>query len=152
MNRFPAKVSYGILAILELARQDSSVPLQAKIIAKRQHIPSRFIEQILQRLKQTGLIRSIRGAHGGYTLAQDPHQINLAQLVNSLNGEVSDPPGKDGKPGEPNNGLQVSHTLLSTIWNQVQEAEQAALRVISVQSLVEQQQKLETQHGLMYHI
>jgi DNA-binding IscR family transcriptional regulator len=47
---------------------------------------------------------------------------------------------------------QVSNTLLSNIWAQVQEAEQAVLRVISLQTLVEQYQKLESQRSLMYHI
>ena len=95
MNKFPIKVTYGIMATIELARQDGSVPLQAKVIAKRQGIPSRFIEQILQHLKQAGIVRSLRGAQGGYTLAQHPSQISLADLVNSMNGSVSEPPQKN---------------------------------------------------------
>ena len=152
MNRFPIKVTYGILATLELARQDRSIPLQAKIIAKKQHIPSRFIEQILQRLKQAGIVRSLRGAHGGYTLALDPDQISMAQLVNAMNG--SDPISLESNGGSEGtiNGEQVSHALLSTIWQQVEEAEQTVLRCISVQSLLEHYEKLETERALMYHI
>ena len=152
MNKFPIKVTYGIMATIELARQDGSVPLQAKVIAKRQGIPSRFIEQILQHLKQAGIVRSLRGAQGGYTLAQHPSQISLADLVNSMNGSASEPPLKNlPANGHSENG-QVPNALLSSIWQQVQEAEQAVLRVISIQKLLEQYQKLETQHGVMYHI
>ncbi|KPK26155.1 MAG: hypothetical protein AMK69_12625 [Nitrospira bacterium SG8_3] len=152
MNKFPIKVTYGIMATIELARQDGSVPLQAKVIAKRQGIPSRFIEQILQHLKQAGIVRSLRGAQGGYTLAQHPSQISLADLVNSMNGSVSEPPLKNLPANGHSESGQVPNALLSSIWQQVQEAEQAVLRVISIQKLAEQYQKLETQRGVMYHI
>ena len=151
MNRFPIKVTYGIMATIELARHDRSIPLQAKAIAKQQGIPSRFIEQILQGLKQAGIVRSLRGAQGGYTLAQDPSQISLAELVNSMNGNEAMPSTANSSTG-PIGNQGASSTILSTIWAQVQEAEQAVLRVISLQSLVEQQEKLESQRSLMYHI
>ncbi len=151
MNRLPIKVTYGIMATIELARHDRSTPLQAKAIAARQGIPSRFIEQILQGLKQAGLIRSLRGAQGGYTLAQDPNQITLAELVNSMNGSEVPPLAANGSTGQiATRG--ASNAILSGIWAQVQEAEQAVLRVISLQSLVEQHEKLESQRSLMYHI
>ena len=139
------------MATIELARHDRSIPLQAKAIAKQQGIPSRFIEQILQALKQAGIVRSLRGAQGGYTLAQDPSQISLADLVNSMNGNEAIPSTTNSSTGHIEN-RGASSTILSTIWAQVQEAEQAVLRVISLQSLVEQQEKLESQRSLMYHI
>jgi len=151
MSRFSAKVTYGIMATIELARHDRGIPLHAKAIATRQGIPYRFIEQILQGLKQAGIVRSLRGAQGGYTLAQDPHQITLAELVNSMNGTEVSPGTENGSKGHSESG-GASNAILSGIWAQVQEAEQAVLRVISLQSLVEQQQKLESQRSLMYHI
>ncbi|MDH5562835.1 MAG: Rrf2 family transcriptional regulator [Nitrospirota bacterium] len=151
MNRFPIKVTYGIMATIELARHGRSTPLQAKTIAKQQGIPARFIEQILQGLKQAGIVRSLRGAQGGYTLAQDPQQISLAELVNSMNG-AGRPSSMANGSTEQSENPQASNTLLSNIWAQVQEAEQAVLRVISLQTLVEQYQKLESQRSLMYHI
>lgn len=151
MSRFSAKVTYGIMATIELARHERGVPLQAKAIATRQGIPSRFIEHILQGLKQAGIVRSLRGAQGGYTLAQDPRQITLAELVHSLDGTEAAAVTGNGSPAQ-TEPRGASNTILSGIWEQVQEAEQAVLRVISLQSLVEQQQKLESQRSLMYHI
>lgn len=139
------------MATIELACHDRSVPLQAKTIASRQGIPYRFIEHILQILKQAGIVRSLRGAQGGYTLAQDPDQISLAELVNSMNGAEATSSTVNGSAGSPET-RQVTNTILSTIWAQVQEAEQSVLRVISLQSLVEQHQKLESQRSVMYHI
>lgn len=139
------------MATIELASHDRSVPLQAKTIASRQGIPYRFIEHILQVLKRAGIVRSLRGAQGGYTLAQDPSQISLAELVNSMNGSETTSSTVNGSTGSPEN-RQATNTILSTIWGQVQEAEQSVLRVISLQSLVEQHQKLESEHSVMYHI
>lgn len=152
MNRFPIKVTYGIMAALELARHQDAQPVQAKVIAQRQGIPSRFIEQIMQRLKQEGIVHSSRGAQGGYTLTKPPSQISLAHLVNSMNGSQS-PIGSDYLG---NNGgrtpKHLSTALLTGIWEKVEEAEQAVLTNISIQSLLEQYEKLETQRALMYHI
>ena len=139
------------MTTIELACHDRSVPLQAKTIALRQGIPYRFIEQILQVLKQAGIVRSLRGAQGGYTLAQDPGQISLAELVNSMNGPESTSSTVNGSTGSPQD-RQVTNTILESIWAEVQEAEQSVLRVISLQSLVEQHQKLESNRSLMYHI
>ncbi|MEZ4342278.1 MAG: Rrf2 family transcriptional regulator [Nitrospirales bacterium] len=152
MNRFPIKVTYGIMAAIELARHQDSQPIQAKVIAQRQGIPSRFIEQIMQRLKQEGIVHSSRGAQGGYTLSQPANQISLARLVNSMNGSQS--PIASGLSG--NNGStdqkHLSTALLSGIWEKVEEAEQGVLTTISIQSLLEQYEKLETQRAVMYHI
>ena len=152
MNRFPIKVTYGIMAAVELARHQDSQPIQAKVIAQRQGIPGRFIEQIMQRLKQEGIVQSSRGAQGGYVLTQPASQISLAKLVNSMNG--SQPPMGPGFSG--NNGSTdqkpLSTALLSGIWEKVAEAEQGVLTTISIQSLLEQYEKLENQRAVMYHI
>lgn len=154
MYRFPLKVTYGILATIELARSDRFVPLQAKVIAKRQQIPARFIEQILQQLRQGGIVQSLRGPQGGYTLAQEPNQISLDQVVNSMSGPFTSPQVENGvAQGQAHsNGHQATHTLLSAIWEEVEEAQQSVLRGITIKALAEEYEKLESQEGLMYHI
>ncbi len=152
MNRFPIKISYGIMATVELAKHENSIPLQAKLIAKRQGIPSRFIEQVLQHLKQAGIVRSLRGAQGGYILAKHPGQISLADLVVAMNGSDSDSLLQSWPANGHPEGRLVPNLLLAAIWQQVREAQQAVLQNISIQHLAEQYQKLETRHGMMYHI
>lgn len=141
------------MAAVELARHQDSQPIQAKVIAQRQGIPGRFIEQIMQRLKQEGIVHSSRGAQGGYTLTKPASQISLANLVNSMNGSHT-PIGSDFRGTTNGSGppMHLSTALLSGIWEKVEEAEQRVLTNISIQSLVEQYEKLETQRALMYHI
>ena len=140
------------MATVELARHKDTQPLQAKVIAQRQRIPTRFIEQIMQRLKQAGIVRSARGAQGGYTLTKTPSQISLASLVNSMNGAQRELLNGITDNNGNSNQQPLSTSLLSGIWQQVEEAEQGILNNISIQSLLEQYEKLETQRALMYHI
>ena len=86
MTKVPLKITYAIVAVLELALNREHTPLQAKLIAQRQGIPARFIEQILQALKQAGIVSSLRGAQGGYSLSQEPIHISLADIVRAMNG------------------------------------------------------------------
>jgi len=86
MIKVPLKVTYGILTALDLAFRFDTSPVQAKIIARRQNIPIRFIEQILHSLKQGGIIESLRGPQGGYSLRRDPAQVSLADIMEAMNG------------------------------------------------------------------
>jgi len=153
MTKFPLKITYGIVALLELALNRESTPLQAKLIAQRQEIPARFIEQILQALKQAGIISSLRGAQGGYLLSQDPADISLADIVQAMNGPLASPVAStNGSSNGHGNPRKIQETMLSDIWQNIQSAELAILSSVSLQTLVEQYRRLEHERGLMYHI
>ncbi len=80
-----AKGSYAIAAIFVLYEQfKEQKPLQIEKIANKGGIPKNFLEQILLDLKKSGLVRSIRGAKGGYVLAKAPEEITLANIINSV--------------------------------------------------------------------
>jgi Rrf2 family protein len=151
--KFPLKVTYGIVALLELALNRESTPLQAKLIAQRQEIPARFIEQILQALKQAGIVSSLRGAQGGYSLSHDPADISLADIVQAMNGVSASPvTSTNGSSNGQGNPRKIQETLLSDIWEKIQSAELAILSSVSLQTLADQYQRLEHQRSLMYHI
>jgi len=84
------KCEYAILALIELANNyGRDQPLQIKQIASLQNIPDRYLEQLLATLKRQGLVKSQRGAKGGYTLAREPWQISVLDIIRSVEG--SDP-------------------------------------------------------------
>jgi Rrf2 family cysteine metabolism transcriptional repressor len=82
------KVQYGLQAVLALAINYESGPLQIKDIAKTHGIPARFLEQLLLILKKGGLLVSHRGMHGGYSLAKHPSEISLLELIELLEGPI----------------------------------------------------------------
>lgn len=76
--------------MIDLATWDSgSAVVQIKEIAEREHIPSKFLEQILLTLKNAGLLHSKMGVGGGYYLAKSPEQITLGHIVRTLDGPLA---------------------------------------------------------------
>jgi Rrf2 family protein len=80
---------YGARALVELAKHDGEGPLALKEMAERQQIPVKYLEQIAMVLKSAKLIKSVRGPSGGYTLARPPEEINLLEIVETLEGSLS---------------------------------------------------------------
>lgn len=84
---FCAKTTYGLLALLELAGvQGREERLQVAQIAARQAIPERYLEQMMAMLRRGGLLRSIRGARGGFQLARPATEISLLEVIQCLEG------------------------------------------------------------------
>jgi Rrf2 family protein len=83
------KAKYAIKTILFLQDHPELVPISAKAIADREHIPYKFLENILRDLKSHQLVKSIRGAEGGYALAKDPSQISIAQVMRAMDGPIA---------------------------------------------------------------
>ncbi len=86
------KSQYAILALLQLAEQFAEEqPLQIRQIAAQQSIPDRYLEQLLATLKRQGLVKSLRGARGGYLLAKAPWQISVWDVIQGIEGhDLSD--------------------------------------------------------------
>ena len=80
---------YGLRALQDLAAHHGEGPIPNKILAARNNIPPRFLEQIMLTLKHGRLVRSQKGPQGGYYLARDPEQITLAEAVRLLDGPLA---------------------------------------------------------------
>ncbi|MGB8658656.1 MAG: Rrf2 family transcriptional regulator [Candidatus Zixiibacteriota bacterium] len=80
---------YGLRALLEIAVQPEGTPVTIRDISERQQMSVTYLEQILHRLKKAGLVRSIRGARGGYVLGRKGDKINVSQIIGALDGPIS---------------------------------------------------------------
>jgi len=74
---------------VDIAFYGQGKPQQIRKISKRQEIPTRYLEQIFQRLKKAGIIKAIRGAKGGYYLGKDPSKISVADVVRVTDGPLT---------------------------------------------------------------
>lgn len=146
--KLSVKSVYGVLAAVDLALQNGSAPVQAKAIARRQAIPARFLEQVLHSMKKAGIVESLRGARGGYVLRKPPADISLAEIVEALDGPLTQP-----SAGAANGRRQpVPESLLSQVWERVRQAELGVLNGITLKELSDRHQELQQQRSLMYHI
>ncbi len=82
------KGRYAVRALFDIAFYNEGRPTQVKDIAERQSIPPRFLEQIFQDLKRTGIVGSKRGPQGGYSLARRATEIRLGDVVRALEGPI----------------------------------------------------------------
>ncbi len=104
-----------------------SKPVSATEIAEIQAIPEKYLVHILLQLKHAGLVRSVRGAHGGYLLAKPPEKISLADVVQAIDGPSLDPlPVKDEAVPE-----------LKAVWRQAGAEIDALLAETSIRDIVE---------------
>lgn len=85
--KLSTRSTYGMRALVELGLSSGHGPVSAAIIARKQGLSIAYLEQLLHRLKRHGFVSSIRGPRGGYTLARDPQQITMAEIVRVLDGE-----------------------------------------------------------------
>jgi Rrf2 family transcriptional regulator, cysteine metabolism repressor len=141
------RFTYAIMAAVDMAMHAGSGPVQAKLIARRQSIPVRFLEQVLHAMKKGGLISSLRGAQGGYVLSRKPSDMSVADVLEALEGPALHT-GMNGRSYP----IIKSDALLAKIWDRVAEAEHRVLEGITIEELAGQQREIEQQRTLMYHI
>ena len=140
--KLSTRTRYGIRAVLELAANYGAGPLQIRLIAQRQDISVKYLEQLMAILKSAQVVRSIRGAKGGYILARAPAQIKLSELFYALEGPVT----TVECVADQNYCARVADCATRSVWIQLQQAIQDVLQSITLQDLVDRAKKQETLH------
>lgn len=144
------RVTYGIMAAVDLALNGKEIPVQARAIARRQGIPVRFLEQVLHAMKKAGLVESQRGAQGGYLLTHKPADLSVAEILEALEGPVFH--RSFAIPAATARRASKPELLLGDVWEQVQQAERKVLEGVTVEQLAGRQRAMEAQRNPMYHI
>jgi Rrf2 family protein len=140
------KSEYALLALLELADHYSeNEPLQIRQIAAEQNIPDRYLEQLLATLRRSGLVRSQRGAKGGYVLSREPWKITLLEIVSSIEGTDMQPSELDRE------AKSIEGMVIREVWYEAGRAADAVLQKYTLQDLAEKRNSRQ-QLDLMYYI
>ncbi len=80
---------YGLRAMVDLTANYCGAPVSLAEIARRQHISLNYLEQAFAALRKAGLVRSVKGAQGGYAPACDPKSVTVAAVLRVLEGDLS---------------------------------------------------------------
>jgi len=88
--KISAKGRYALLAVMELAaeRRRGGRAMRIQQIASRRQVPPRYLVQILLQLNKAGIVGSVRGARGGYTLTRHPSDISVGQVLTAIEGPL----------------------------------------------------------------
>ena len=101
--RISAKADYAVRAAIELATSPDGKPVKAERVAKAQGIPLNFLENILGELRHAGIVRSQRGAEGGFRLAKPADRVTIADVMRAVEGPLATvrggPPEESTYPG-----------------------------------------------------
>jgi Rrf2 family transcriptional regulator, cysteine metabolism repressor len=140
-----SKSEYALLALLELSpHYNLGEPLQIRQIASQQNIPDRYLEQLLATLRRAGLVKSLRGARGGYLLARDPWKISLYDVVSCIEGfEAQADPAKGSPTPEA--------LVIQEVWGEARQAAEGVLQKCTLQDLIDKR-NAQQQHDIMYYI
>lgn len=84
--RVSAKSEYAVRAMVYLARAHGRGPVPLSQVAEREHIPLDFLEQVMLQLRNHGLVKSVRGVHGGYLLATEPGHVTVGAIMEAVEG------------------------------------------------------------------
>lgn len=120
---------YSVKALLDLSLQPRYGPTSVKAIASRQDLPAPYLEKLLIEMRRAGLVRSIRGAHGGYQLARSPAKISLGQILAAV-GETIEPLPRHSPDAE-----QAEDWVTFSLWNRLHQKLKEALDSISLEDL-----------------
>ena len=138
-----ARTEYACLAVLELAGSyGMGQPVRLREIANHHGIPSAFLVQIFQQLKNSGLVRSTRGAAGGYQLTRPPEQITLADVVDAVEGLPA------VLASNASSETAASRVILEK-WQEIGEAQRGVLESTTFGDLVE---RVRPEAETMYYI
>ena|SRR5436189_4809569 len=87
--RLSRRSEYGLRALTDLVRHEGEGPIPLTTLAERNHLPAKFLEQIMASLKHGGIVRTTLGARGGYAIAADPASVSLGRVIRLLDGALA---------------------------------------------------------------
>ena len=137
--KLSTKGRYGLRALIDLAQYSEEAPVSITSISARQDLSERYLEQLMSMLKKAGLVKSVRGAGGGYVLAKDMASISIGDVLRVLEGSLE--PVECAGIG-PDGGCKASDNCVTKyVWQRINESISRTVDEIMLDQLVEESRK-----------
>ena len=132
--RITAKADYAVRAAIELAaHEDDGGPLKGEAIAQAQDIPLKFLENILTEMRHAGLVRTKRGADGGYLLARPAAAVTVADVIRAVEGPLAQVRGERPEAVD----YHGSSESLLTVWIAVRASLRSVVEKVTLADLAQ---------------
>ncbi|MDE7423005.1 MAG: Rrf2 family transcriptional regulator [Lachnospiraceae bacterium] len=137
--KISTKGKNAIKIMLDMATYYTGEPVKVKDIARRQNISGKYLEQIMTVLQKAALVKSIRGAYGGYLLKYPPEEYTMGQILKAVEGSMSptDCVGENGTPCE-----MKANCVSFRLWEKLDNAINDVLEGITLADMLEWQNEL----------
>ncbi len=146
--RISTRGRYGIRALLDLAMRWGQGPVQLKDIARNQEVSLQYLEHLMRPSISAGLVRSMRGAHGGVWLARPPEEIKLSEVLEAFIGSISPVECVD----DPKVCNRSDRCATRDVWCELKKVMGEVLESMTLQDLVTRQKARDQQVEAMYYI
>ncbi|MFZ5943338.1 MAG: RrF2 family transcriptional regulator [Bacillota bacterium] len=146
--KLSTKGRYGVKAMFDLAQNYGSGPIPLNNIAQRNNISEHYLEQLIALLRKAGLVKSVRGAQGGYILNRSPESITVGDIIRVLEGPIA--PVDCVSEDEPEQCNNAEFCITRTIWAKVRDSVAAVLDSISLADLLEEARKRKEESYMFY--
>ena len=146
--KLSTKGRYGARAMLDLALHYGEGLVSIKDIAERQEVSKRYLIHLMVSLKAAGLVKSMRGARGGFSLARPPAQIRLSEIIQVVEGSIALVECVD----DPKACSRSERCVTRDIWTEMNKAMGRVLESTTLEDLVQRQREKEKRGSAMYYI
>jgi len=138
--KLSTKGRYGVKAMLDLALHSKEGHVSLKSIAERQELSENYLEQLFAGLKKAGLVRSLRGAQGGYTLSADSSDITIGAILRALEGSLApvDCAHKDGGGG----CCKADECVTKFLWDKISDSINSVVDSMTLKDLIDEHDKI----------
>ncbi len=147
--KLSTKGRYGLRALIDLAIESRGGHLSLATIAERQNISEIYLEQVFATLRKAGIVKSVKGAQGGYFLAESPQRIKIGTILRTLEGDLSiiDQQASEGFDED-----SISYCIKVQVWDKIDSRVNGLVDSLTLEDLVEQHKKLHDTKGNMFFI
>jgi len=146
--KLSTKGRYGTRVLLELGLHQGEGSILLKDVAQRQQISLQYLEHLISPLITGGIIRSTRGAKGGFSLVKSPEQVKLSEVIQLLEGSLALADCVDN----PEVCDRAELCATRDIWGEVTKAMDGVLESTTLQGLIERHKRKEYPEEAMYYI
>ncbi len=129
MLHLSKKMLFALEAVVDIAYNAGAAPVQSKEITRRQGIPQRYLEQVMQRLVRAGILKGVRGPRGGYRLARERRRVTVGQIAQVVY-DLDEDAGADYPSASP-----LGKNVVQPMWAELQGSLMARLDAITVEDL-----------------
>ena len=149
--KLSTKGEYGLRAMYDLAELYGEGPISLKSVAARQDISEPYLEQLFALLKKSGIVKSVRGAQGGYTLSKEPREITVGEVIYALEGSFA--PMDCVSTSNVEQCKRAEFCVTRQIWSKVKVAVDNVLDGITLQDMKDEAIKIRSgKDYYMYYI
>jgi Rrf2 family protein len=146
--RITTLAEYGVICALHLARRVADGPVTGRDIAASERLPADYVEQILLRLRRSGIVRSTRGARGGYQLARDAAQVSIRDVIEASETTTFDLHCVSHPIGEER--CSSSHNCsIRPVWLLLQQKIEDVLEGVHLSDLLAEESQVRARMGLV---